>query len=259
MKKLFKIALVIIPIGFVILLIAGYLCLNSAVKKGIGVVGPKLTKTAVSVESVKLSPFSGRGELRDLFVGNPDGFKSSSLFELGRVVVDIDLTSVMSDCIVVNEIIVESPVVTYERSLRTSNIKTLLETIEAISDPASSESSPEPAPDTEGSRKIRIDKFIFQGGTVRFSAPLLQGQSIDIPLPNIELTDIGKASGGTDPASAFKEIIRAISQAATNVVGKSGALLKDNTKALSDAAKKTGSAVTEEASKVLGGVKNLFK
>src|SRR5260370_30070876 len=101
MKKI----LVRIVIGFAVLLVLAlavvFFSLNSIVKKGVETVGPQLTKVEVKLGSAEISPFSGSGRLSKLFVGNPEGYKTTSAFQMGSIKVAVKIGSVMSDVIVV--------------------------------------------------------------------------------------------------------------------------------------------------------------
>jgi hypothetical protein len=76
MKKL----LVRIAIGLVVLIVLVALgihfFLDSAVKKGVETLGPKMTKVDVKLDSVSISLLSGSGKIKGLVVGNPEGYKT---------------------------------------------------------------------------------------------------------------------------------------------------------------------------------------
>jgi hypothetical protein len=61
-----------------------------------------------------VSANSGQGTLRGLSVGNPKGFKTPTAFELDEISLTLDIGSITSDPIVIKEIVVSAPRVTYE-------------------------------------------------------------------------------------------------------------------------------------------------
>src|SRR5262245_8604885 len=113
MKKLFLSVVAILVVLLVAVLVVVYFSLNTIVKRGVETVGPTITKVEVKLGAVNLSPFSGRGELSGLVVGNPEGFKSASALSVQEVRVALKPKSVFSEPIVVDEISVKAPEITF--------------------------------------------------------------------------------------------------------------------------------------------------
>src|SRR5579883_3150169 len=104
MKKILaRIAIAVVVLILAALLVV-FFSLNSIVKKGVETVGPMITKTEVKLGSADISPFSGGGRLTKLFVGNPEGFKAPSAMEFGDIKVGVQVSSLTSAVIVVNEV-----------------------------------------------------------------------------------------------------------------------------------------------------------
>src|SRR5436190_11097941 len=99
MKKVLKII-----IALFVLLIVAVICvfffLGGIVKKGVEKVGPRVTKTPVTLDAAVLSLFSGSGELKGFVVANPEGFKSSNAVQVGSVAVQVVPRSVLSDKVI---------------------------------------------------------------------------------------------------------------------------------------------------------------
>ena len=66
-----------------------------------------------------------------LHVGNPEGFKTAGLFDLGAVSVDVDNSTLLSDVIVIKEISIDGLALTYEQGLRGSNLGALIDQLSA--------------------------------------------------------------------------------------------------------------------------------
>ena len=100
-----------VTVGVVLLLAIGlvvlFMNLDSLVKKGVETVGPQLTKTEVRLEGVRLSPFSGSGQLKGVFIGNPQGYKTASAFKMGAVKLAVKPASLTSGTIVVDEVMMK--------------------------------------------------------------------------------------------------------------------------------------------------------
>src|SRR5262245_36239020 len=97
-KTLIRVAIVLVVL-LVVAVVVVFASLNSIVKKGVETVGPQLTKVEIRLGGVKLSPFSGSGQLSQLFVGNPAGYKTESAMKVGDVKVSVDVGSLLSDTI----------------------------------------------------------------------------------------------------------------------------------------------------------------
>jgi len=260
MKKALKVILIAVPVLVIVVLLVVLGSLNRIVKAGVETMGPKVTGTTVTLRQVKISPFSGQGALGGLLVGNPAGFKTDSAFELGQVRVSIDLKSLRSDKIVIEEIFIDAPKITFEGDLRGSNIAKIRQNVEAFSGGKAPAAEPAPSPTTakKPGKKVQIDRFVLKNGEIQLAATLAGGELVTVPLPDIELRDIGKDSGGATVEKVLQQIFPAIYKSITEAVLSSDKLLKEGAKALEDSARKAGEEAKEEASKVIEGVKGIF-
>ena len=258
MKSILKVG------GIVVLLIVAALVLlslslNSIIKTGVETLGPQITGTPVTLEQANLSLLSGQGELQGLLVPNPQGFQTEYAFELGRVYVNAEIESVVSDKIMIKEIIIEAPEITFEGTLSGSNITKIQENVEKFSasvggkDDDDDEEYEEEHESAE--KKVQIDHFILKNAQVNISSPLLQGQEVAIPLPEIHLRDIGKKSDGATLQEVSSLVFSAIEKAIVQAVSKSGKLVEHGLKKIEE---HLGGAAKEGASKVLEGVKGIF-
>jgi hypothetical protein len=266
-KKVMLVVVVGVPVLVALGLVALFLSLNSIIRAGVEKVGPQITGTEVRLEEVDISPFSGRGTLKGIFVGNPAGFKSPSIFELGEVTVDIEPGSVFSDTVVIKEIVVIAPKITFEGNLSGSNVGKLLENIESFAGgggetgPAS---EPTEAPKSEkGGKKIIIDRFVFIDGEVALTANILIEAKASLALPELELTGIGRKSGGVTAQEAAQQVFPALYKAIIEAVSSSGGLLEGGIENAVKQLEESGAAildgaVKEDVSKTLDTVKGLL-
>ena len=173
--------------------------LGPIIKTGVETIGSQVAGVPITLEHARVSPFRGGANLKGLVVGNPEGYKSPSAFELGEVDVKVNLASLTTDTIEVERIHIKAPAFTYEGSLKGSNISKLLEQLE-------SEEKPEPQKETtpveeksknQGpGKKVVINDFLLADATVKLTLKELGGKTMDLTLPQIHLTDIGKNSAG---------------------------------------------------------------
>src|SRR5262245_42706176 len=122
MKKI----LVRLVIAFVVLLVlaavAVHLFLDGAIKRGVETFGPELTKVTVKLDYVNLSLLTGSGKVRGLTVGNPEGYKTPSAIRVGVGSVAVRPASLLSDKIVVQQINLQGPEITFETDLTQNNL-----------------------------------------------------------------------------------------------------------------------------------------
>jgi len=251
MKKIIIRLFLIVVVLLIAALVAVFFSLNSIVKKGVETLGPQMTKVEVRLGSADISPLSGSGRLKKLFVGNPEGYKTPSAIQIGSVKVAVKIGSVLSDTIVVDEINIQAPEITLEGTLTGNNLSKILDNLNAV---AGAEK-----PKTEASAKKSEKKFIVKdiqinGGKVNVSLnmPVLGGKSLTVPLPPVHLQDIGKAENGVTSAqlvtAVMKSLLAATTEAATKAITDLGSGLKDVTKGGAD-----------ELNKAAKGISDLFK
>jgi hypothetical protein len=259
MKSFLKVGGVILflmAVGLVVLSVS----LNSTIKVGVESIGPAITGTEVTLEDVDLSLFTGEGQLEKLVIGNPPGFQTENAFYLGVVHVKADLKSIWSDTILIQEIFIDSPEISFESTPEGSNISIIHENIGSFArsggESGRGKSGQKERSQEKSSKeqKIRIDQFIIKNGRVTVSTPLLKDQMITIGLPIVQIRDIGKESGGVTIKEISSLIYSETQKTIEQEISKSGIPLGTDLKQLD---KKLG-GIIKEASKFLEGFKGLF-
>lgn len=259
MKKVIKIAIVIVPALIVVAVIVAYFLLSSIIRTSVETVGPKVTGTKVTLANVRLSPFSGAGAIKSLHIGNPEGYEADSAFELGEVKVVIEPKSLMSDTVIIREIVVDSPKITYERKLSGSNIRKIRENVDAFSASRGAGATTEPSQEETG-KKLIIDRFAVRNAEVKLAVTALQGEGVTLPLGDLEIKDIGRQSDGATIEQVMFQIFPEIYEAITRTVANSPEALEQGLEMLEDSATKAlGDAAEQGASSVLKGVKKILK
>lgn len=230
--------------GIIIIIVAGLYVgleffLGSVVKAGVNAFGPKITQTKVELASAVISPLSGSGTLKGLTVGNPAGWNAERAFYLGHVHLKVKPFSIFGDRIVIDEIVIEQPEFTYETKIIASNIGDLLKNIEAVTGKA--DKSAEPTTKSGKVIKFEVKKFSMSGGTVSVGAGVA---AIKLPLPPLEMTDLGTQEGGITPDQLTMAIMRRVTPGIVGAAAK-GALQLGGTggAAAVEGVKKTGEAI----------------
>ncbi len=255
-----KILAVVVGLIILLVLVVGalLLSLNGVVLKTVNGAAPALLGVPVTLRHADISLLQGRATLQELHVGNPEGFKTDGLLDLGSLSVHIDNSTLLSDTIVIREILIDGLVVTYEQGLLGNNLGALLEQLSAGKDEPSPKDAP-PAPQDDGTpaKKVVIEKLSITGSRMNVSltgaAALTGGGTIPIPLPPITLTDLGKEKDGLTLPEAIREILGAISGAATTAISGAGQLLGDAGKALGQGALAVGEGALDAGQAVVGG------
>jgi hypothetical protein len=193
MKKLL-IGLVVLLLVVVGGLFFVWSSLDSIVKTAIETYGSEATQTQVSVADVKLKLEDGAGSISGLNVGNPAGFADSHIFKLGSISTKIDTATVTANPVVIDELIISAPQVFYEiNKAGASNLDVLKKNLGTSSESPGS-SSEESASGDE--LKLVIRKLVVDKGQASMRIAALGDKQQSVSLPRIELTDIGKKSGG---------------------------------------------------------------
>lgn len=199
------------------------LWLGRGVKLAVERYGPAYVGAPVAVGAVVLSPWSGRGTLRDLVIGNPPGFKGAHALTARSVEVDLELSSLAGDLIVVDRVTVRDAEVLYEVGFGGSNLSRLQRNAEE----SSSRSAPAPGRDAPV-KSLLIKELLVTGGRVGLSATALGGGGASLPMPDVRLTGLG--GKGRSPAEAVSAALAAIASAAgkagAGVLGAVGGFLK---------------------------------
>ena len=217
------VALLIIVVVAVVVFVFSEL--DSIVKAAVEEVGSEATKTEVRLDDVEISLTSGKGALRGLKVGNPGGFATDSAMRLGAISVDLKTDSVGEETIVIREVVIAKPEVTYEIDDKgNSNIQTIQKNVQAFAGGGKSGSSGKKSGGSSaGSKdegpKLVIENLYVRDGTVNVSASALKGQKMTAKLPTIHMKNLGKKQGGATPAQIAQLIIAAVGKNATTAVG----------------------------------------
>jgi len=247
-KKLFFGLVFLSIVALVAIYFLGSGFLNKLIKSGVETYGPELTQTPVTLEDVNLSILSGSGSINGLNIGNPDGYKSENIFSLGEIDIKIDTSSLLSDKIIIDYIIIKQPEISYEKTLSSSNVKELLKNIEELTGPGSDAKSETNEVDTsEGTnKKVVIRQLIIEDGSI-YVAALGVGQTVD--LPRIEMNDIGEDGNQVTVAQVVDLVLSQVTQSIGPAISNVGNLLEEGGKA---AFEKATSAASESLESVTG-------
>lgn len=190
---------IIIFTGLLLLLAVGLFlfltgdAINTLVKQQIESVGKEVTEQKVTVKNVDMKLFNGAGTIKGLTLANPSKYNASSLFTLNEITLDINLKSLSSDIIVIDQVFIEKPTAIVEFTKDGgSNIKDVIDIIKKNTGNVSQSTQ------TDGNNKeplIRVSKFVLAGVSLEVDLSELGNKTHKATLADINLTNIGGSSG----------------------------------------------------------------
>jgi len=208
-----------------------YSSLDSIVKSAIEKYGSEITQVTVSVGNVKISPTDGKGEVTGLRVGNPKGFRTPHAMSVGSVELAVDPASLASDVVLIRRIAVASPRISYEAG---SGDKSNFDVIQRNVDQSLGKHRKEKA---SPGKKMIVDHLSIRDIKVNYSPILLEGNSFEISLPDIELRDVGKNKGGVTSGELAKVVMDTLMTRMTRAITDSLKGIADVTKSVTDKVK----------------------
>ncbi len=258
----------------VIAVVAYYLysSLDTLIQAAVEKYGSEITQAEVTLDGVELDLASGKGALRGLTVGNPEGFETPSAFELGAISIELDIGTIASDTIVIKKIVIDKPGVTYELSGDGNNIDAIRNNVDAYMAKHGLAKGGDAEKEQDEGPKLIIENLYVRGGTVSVSATILKGKSMTAPLPDIHLKDIGKEEGGASPGEVVERVMTSLGDGASKAVGglgvgktldslkqSLGSVTEGVGKSVGEATKSVGEQIGSGAKKVGEKLKGLLK
>ena len=215
MKKKLKWIVIVI----VLLLIVGvailYASLDGIIKSVVESQGTEQLKVPTTLDSVNLSLLHGSLNLNNFAIGSPQGFSAPQMMSLGGLGVDTGgLMQLRNEPIHIPSIRIDQPKLVIEQSGGKLNFKALMDQMSAGSQPAPAAQPSSPAPaatpaPSSGSKTVMliIDDLTMDGASVviRPGIPGLTNE-IDVPIPSIDLKNIGNADGNGN-GEAIKDVV----------------------------------------------------
>ena len=197
---------IIMAIAAVLVLMIGAMAyiwsnLDGMVKDAIQTYGSEATQTEVRVGDVKLELEAGKASITGLTVANPVGFTDPNIFELGNIMTTIDTATIRQNLVVIDQLIIRSPLVVYEiNQAGVSNVDVLKKNLATSPNKTSSHQANASQTETGDQIKMIIRKLVIEGGKAKVRIAALGKAEQTVNLPRIQLTDVGKKNGGVTAA-----------------------------------------------------------
>jgi hypothetical protein len=156
---------------------------------------PKALKTEVSIGSVSIDLFSGGFSIEDFVIANPKGFTKNNAIKIDELEVEIDLSSIFSDMLVIKKIEIEDPAFRFEGTMGNSNFHTLHAnalTYGPVKDKKTTA-------DSGKKQKIVINDLYIEDAEFTTGVSFAgRGRALSATMPEIHMKDIGKKQGGME-------------------------------------------------------------
>jgi uncharacterized protein involved in outer membrane biogenesis len=238
-----------IGIGFVVVVVATLVVvgffLGDVVKAGMNTIGPKVTQTTFTVDSVHIMPLSGSVSLNNFVIGSPEGFKATNAISVGKTAVRVAPLSVLGGKIVVKNVEVHDPEINFEGNpFGANNLKKIMDNVNAFTGAAETKTPDTNAParpaEKKPAKKLEVDNFLITGARVHFNGAVL-------PLPDIHLTNLGTGPDGITPAEVLNDVLREVTAVTIKTIGSA---VGDSGKAIGN----EGSKAVKSIGKSIGGL-----
>jgi hypothetical protein len=179
-------------------------------------VGSETLKTKVSVSGVSIDLKAGKAAIGGLTVANPDGYSNAKLFAMEGIEVDLDIQSMNDEVLVIESIRIKNPVISYEADASgKSNMQALLDGMDNAPEGDGSTS------DSKASKMI-IDRFEFSGALVNATSDAKPGESLELKLPALKMSGIGRSEGGVTADVVVNQIANELVNAVIAAAVKAG-------------------------------------
>jgi hypothetical protein len=258
------IAAIIIGLAYIL-----YSSLDTIIASEIEKYGSRYTGTAVRVDGVDLDMVSGKGVISGFSVANPAGFDAAKAIRVDRIALAVDVGSVTGNPVVIREVVIDRPRVTYEIGVNGNNIDALTRHVEAETGAGGGGTG------DGGGRKMIIENLYVRKGELSVGATGLDGRTVTVDLDDIHLRNIGGGEGGASTeqvarivaASLFKWLgvaiegvdIEDIIKVIGGNVGGTPMRALEAGKAIGREAEDAGRSIGREAGEAADKLKKLFK
>jgi len=250
-----KTALKVILFVFLTVIVVMFFFGGPVIKNAVNKTAPIALGVPVSIGDVQLYPVRGIVKFTDLAIGNPEGFKTDNLFTMKELYFHFKVSSLFTQKIIVHEISVVGPEITYEATMSGSNVGALQKKLEGAEEKKSEEKAEaSKSAEEKPGKKIIIEKFVLNEGRINLSVPGMMGTAMPIPLPSIEMKDIGKENNqdGASRKEVRKTIFDAIFSSVISVATSSGKLVGEGAKKIGEGAALISGAAVDAVGDVGG-------
>lgn len=182
--------------------------------------------TNVSVSGVNISVFKGKASIKSLKIANPPGFKYPDIFSLDNISIQVDTSTLRSNTIVIDSLIINSPHLYYELTNDgRSNLGVLQNNLKKLksdkqnTDQNKSEMQKQLETQDESktkkpSKKIIIKKLVISNMAVNAQVAPLGDKELKFNISEIDLNNLGQESGGKTAKQIVAQVLKVLTEKA---------------------------------------------
>jgi hypothetical protein len=224
MKILKIVAISIVVLAAIALGIAYYSSgkIDAYVKTAIEKYGSESLGTKVSVGEVNISLRQTTATIKNLEIANPPGFDDPIAFKAGLIEITLNSKESKLDSVVIDRILLNSPMVFYIKTKQTDNLSSLQD--QAARSSNHSQSSDKTGGSKDKGReqpRILIKKFDIEKANLSYRDTRIVSTTVNLKLDDIHIVDIDTGKNGAGTQEAVSKIVNAIIPAVKQAVIKS--------------------------------------
>ena len=219
--------------------------IDAYVKTAIEKYGSESLGTKVSVGEVNISLLQTTATITNLEIANPPGFDDPIAFKAGLIEITLNSKESKIDSVVIDRILLNSPMVFYIKTKQTDNLSRLQD--QATRSTKDSQSSDKPGGSKDKGReqpRILIKKFDIEKANLSYRDTRIVSTTVNLKLDDIHIVDIDTGKNGAGTQEAVSKIVNAIVPAVKQAAIKSVAayldVATDTLRNVSDSAQQLG-------------------
>ena len=204
MKKIIKRVILAIVVLVILAVAIVWLAINPIAKNAVEGGASKTLGVQTSLESIKVSPLSGRVLMNDLNISNPEGFVSVSLMNAGRFEIEVAPASLFSDTVEIRKFELDGLEMHIEQKLPFSNVAKIMDNIK--------KSSADKEQTASDGKKVKADLILIKNVEAYFH--LLPGTSkagvVKVKVPQLELKNVSSENKGNVTSQLISQLFPAL-------------------------------------------------
>jgi hypothetical protein len=213
MRKALPKVVLFVVLGLLVLVLAGWLALDSAVETAVEKGGTYALGVDTKLGSADASVVRGDVTLKKLEIANVPGFEAPFFLQVGRTSLDVSPASLMKDTVEVPSFQLDDVEVHLERTTKGTNYDAILESLKRFEGKDKSQ----PAEGEGEGKKFIVREILIRNVVVHANvAPGVLGKSghFSVTIPEIRLSNVGTGEGGQSIAKLTSELVKALLAAA---------------------------------------------
>ena len=193
MRKVWKI-LIGVVVCLVVLVAVLLLSIDSIVKTALEKGASAILQAETTVKAVDVGMASGSAKIEGLKIANPKDYLPGDFFELGKIDVGLKVSSLLSDTVQVDRIVIEAPVIRLKQRGFESNLQAILRAASGEGAAPAEGAPAKEAPKAEAKgKKFKIGVIEITDAQIEYR--IGEAPAVRAPLPYIKLTELSNADG----------------------------------------------------------------